>query len=153
MKLTEMMGPGCIIGSLEVKNKEEALRELTRAALHDISPEELEGVVKVLLDREKLGSTGIGDGTAIPHGKVSTVDSMKVAFGRSLKGIDFNALDGKPVFLFFLLLAPEGSQSIHLRVLAKISRMVRDASFRTRLMGAKDSKELYEIISKQDECC
>lgn len=153
MKIAEIINPECIVDKLEAKTKREVLEELVRAALRECTEEELEGVVKILCDRESLGSTGIGDGTAIPHGKVSVTDSMRVAFGRSPEGIDFNALDGKPVFLFFLLLAPENSQSIHLRVLAKISRMARDANFRTRLMEAKNRRELYEIINEQDDIC
>ncbi|MCX7982681.1 MAG: PTS sugar transporter subunit IIA [Syntrophales bacterium] len=153
MKIAEMMDPGCIVDNLEAKTKKDVLEELVKAALCDSAVEDLEKVVKVLLDRENLGSTGIGDGTAIPHGKVSIINSMRIAFGRSLQGVEFNALDGKPVYLFFLLLAPESSQSIHLRVLAKISRMARDADFRSRLMGAKNSREIYEIISTQDELC
>jgi len=148
-----MMGPQSVIDSLGAKTKREALVELAKAALQDMPGERIEGVVDILLDREKLGSTGIGDGTAIPHGKVPALHSMRVAFGRSLEGIDFNALDGKPVHLFFLLLAPENSQGMHLRVLAKISRMARDASFRAKLMEAKGVHELYEIINDQDSTC
>ncbi len=151
MKITDLIARESIIASLQAQTKQEVLIELTKAALHEDAGDKIDNVIKVLLDREKLGSTGIGDGTAIPHGKIPAVTTMKIAFGRSLAGIDFNALDGRPVYLFFLLLAPEHSQGMHLRVLARISRMVRDASFRSKLMQAKSTDEIYEIISSHDD--
>ena len=103
--------------------------------------------------RESLGSTGIGDGVAIPHGKVSDLHELVVAFGRSKKGIAFDAIDGKPVHLFFLLLAPENSTGQHLKALAKISKMLKTPNFRKKLIEAKTKSDLYKAIVEQDESC
>lgn len=109
--------------------------------------------IDVLQQREKLGSTGIGDGVAIPHGKISELQELVVAFGRSKSGIAFDAIDGKPVNLFFLLLAPENSTGQHLKALAKISKMLKTPNFRKKLFDAKTTSELYKTIVEQDESC
>ncbi|MBP7342344.1 MAG: PTS sugar transporter subunit IIA [Syntrophaceae bacterium] len=109
--------------------------------------------IDVLQQREKLGSTGIGDGVAIPHGKVSDLQDLVVAFGRSKTGIAFDAIDGKPVHLFFLLLAPENSTGQHLKALAKISKMLKTPNFRKKLLDAKSKSDLYKAIVEQDESC
>jgi PTS system nitrogen regulatory IIA component len=153
MKITEMLKKDYVIESLMTSTKKDALRELAQVILHDQPQYETETVVKVLLDREKLGSTGIGDGIAIPHGKLAKLDRLVVSFGRSLEGIDFNAMDGRPVHLFFLLLAPENSAGLHLKALAKISRMLKDDSFRRQLIEAGTKEELYRIIEEKDNCC
>jgi PTS system nitrogen regulatory IIA component len=103
MKIAEMLKKDYVIESLTTSTKKDALRELAQVILHDHPQYETETVVKVLLDREKLGSTGIGDGIAIPHGKLAMLDRLVVSFGRSPEGIDFNAMDGRPVHLFFSL--------------------------------------------------
>ncbi len=108
-------------------------------------------MVSVLMAREELGSTGIGDGIAIPHGKIPELDELIVSCGRSKKGIDFNARDGKPVHFFFLLLAPENSAGQHLKVLAMISRLSRNKVFRKKLMEAGSTTELYELIVEKDD--
>ncbi len=148
-----MLKKDYVIESLMTSTKKDALRELAQVILHDQPQYETETVVKVLLDREKLGSTGIGDGIAIPHGKLAKLDRLVVSFGRSLEGIDFNAMDGRPVHLFFLLLAPENSAGLHLKALAKISRMLKDDSFRRQLIEAGTKEELYRIIEEKDNCC
>ncbi len=108
-------------------------------------------MLHVLLEREKLGSTGIGDGIAIPHGKLAGLDEMVIAFGRSREGIDFEAMDGKPVHLFFLLMAPENSAGQHLKALAKISRMMKDELYRRALLEAKTHEDLVRIIAEKDD--
>ena len=108
-------------------------------------------MLHVLLERERLGSTGIGDGIAIPHGKLSGLEEMVVSFGRSREGIAFEAMDGKPVHLFFLLMAPENSAGQHLKALAKISRMLKDANFRKSLLEAKMHEDLFRIIAAKDD--
>jgi PTS system nitrogen regulatory IIA component len=107
-------------------------------------------VVEVLLDREKLGSTGIGDGIAIPHGKIKDLGGVVASFGRSPEGVDFESLDQKPAHLFFLLVAPENSAGVHLKALARISRLLKHPSFRKRLMEAENEEELFQIISEED---
>ncbi|HQC23908.1 MAG TPA: PTS sugar transporter subunit IIA, partial [Syntrophales bacterium] len=105
----------------------------------------------VLLEREKLGSTGIGDGIAIPHGKLKGLERLVISFGRSRQGVDFDAIDGKPVHIFFLLMAPESSTGQHLKALAKISRMLKDPGFRSDLMAAENAEEIYRKIAEKDE--
>ena len=107
----------------------------------------------VLQQREKLGSTDIGDGVAIPHGKVSELQDMVIAFGRSRRGVAFDAIDGKPVQLFFLLLAPEQSTGQHLKALARISKMLKTPNFRKTLVDAKNRADLYKAIVEQDATC
>jgi PTS system nitrogen regulatory IIA component len=103
------------------------------------------------LERERLGSTGIGDGIALPHGKLRELNKLLISFGRSINGLNFDSIDEQPAYLFFLLLAPENSAGIHLKALAKISRMLKDGNFRRRLMGAKSREEIYKIIIDKDE--
>jgi len=153
MKITEMLRKDCVIDVLTSATKKDTLRELAQVILREYPEYDDEKVVKVLLDREKLGSTGIGDGIAIPHGKLVMLDQLMVSFGRSPEGIDFNAMDGKPVHLFFLLLAPENSAGLHLKVLAKISRMLKDPDFRMQLLQAESTEALYKIISDKDDAC
>jgi len=140
-----------IIEELESSNKQEVLEEIARNIQKGKKKYNQAAMVKVLIEREKLGSTGIGDSIAIPHGKLNGLDDLIVAFGRSRQGVEFNAMDGKPVNLFFLLMAPEQSKSEHLKVLARISRMLKDLNFRKSLMEAKSRNELYQIIVDKDE--
>jgi PTS system nitrogen regulatory IIA component len=140
-----------IIEELKAKSKRAVLIELSEIFTRYHSGIQSEAMVEVLLDREKLGSTGIGDGIAIPHGKLKGLDHLVIAFGRSREGIDFDAIDGKPVHIFFLLMAPESSTGQHLKALAKISRMLKDPDFRSGLMSAKNTEELYQRIADKDE--
>ncbi|MDH3801907.1 MAG: PTS sugar transporter subunit IIA, partial [Deltaproteobacteria bacterium] len=110
-----------------------------------------EALVEVLLERERLGSTGIGDGIAIPHGKVQDLDELVLSFGRSSQGIEFDSMDGRPTHLFFLLIAPENSAGIHLRALAKISRLLKSSHFRQRLLEAGTEEELFQVIQEEDK--
>jgi PTS system nitrogen regulatory IIA component len=151
MQIMEMFKKEYIIEELKAKTKRAVLAELSEIFTHYHSDIQSEAMVEVLLDREKLGSTGIGDGIAIPHGKLKGLDSLVIAFGRSREGIDFDAIDGKPVHIFFLLMAPESSTGQHLKALAKISRMLKDQEFRSGLMSAKNTEELYRKIADKDE--
>jgi len=153
MKITEMLKQEFIIEALTSTTKKDTLWELSRVMFRNDPLYKPQEVVNVLLEREKLGSTGIGDGIAIPHGKLAMLDEMVVSFGRAREGIDFNAMDGKPVYLFFLLLAPENSAGLHLKVLAKISRMLKDVHFRSELMQAGSLEEIYRTISDKDDSC
>jgi len=110
-----------------------------------------EDLVKVLLERERLGSTGIGGGIGIPHGKMKDLESLVLGFGLSRKGVDFESLDGKPAHIFFLLVTPENSTGLHLKLLARISRILKNEPFKNRLLGASDSDEILSIIKEEDE--
>ena len=151
MKLSEILNPDNIIPDLRAKDKEGVLEELVDVIVSHDSSLDRDSLVKVLLEREKLGSTGIGDGIAIPHGKFRGLKHPVISFGRSLEGLDFDSMDGQPAFLFFLLVAPENSASIHLKALAKISKILKNSSFRNVLMQASSSKELYQTIIQNDE--
>ncbi|HTZ38749.1 MAG TPA: PTS sugar transporter subunit IIA [Syntrophales bacterium] len=151
MQITDMFKKEYIIEELKAHSKRAVLSELSEIFTRSHSGIQSEAMVEVLLEREKLGSTGIGDGIAIPHGKLKGLDSLVISFGRSREGIDFDAIDGKPVYLFFLLMAPESSTGQHLKALAKISRMLKDQEFRSSLLSAKNAEELYRRIAEKDE--
>jgi len=125
MDITDLIKKEFIIEELKSKTKKEVLLELSEVFLQGDFTVNCDAMVEVLLDREKLGSTGIGDGIAIPHGKLPGLENLIVSFGRTVEGIDFDSLDGKPVHIFFLLMAPENSAGQHLKALAKISRMLK----------------------------
>ena len=150
MKILELLDRTCISANLKAANKQEALEELAGILAPGPDGVKLETVVEVLLDRERLGSTGIGDNIAIPHGKLANLSKLRLAFGRSLKGVDFNSMDGKPTHLFFLLLAPINSAGLHLKALAKISRMLMSQPFRESLMKAASVDEIYRLLAERD---
>jgi PTS system nitrogen regulatory IIA component len=151
MKLSEILEEDNIILDLKAKDKNGVLEELAEAMTNHEPSLDTGSLIRVLLERERLGSTGIGDGVAIPHGKFRGVTHPIISFGRSLKGLDFESMDGQPAFLFFLLVAPENSASVHLKALAKIARILKNGSFRKVLMEASTKKELYQTIIQNDE--
>ena len=151
MKIVDFLPENLVFPSLTATSKEGVLEELARG-LGEGHPEIDPGrLVEVLLEREKLGSTAIGDGIAIPHGKLPGLSSVLGAFGRHAAGLDFQSLDGAPTKLFFLLVAPEDSAGMHLKALARVSRLLKDAAFRTRLVGAGTRDALYALIREEDE--
>ena len=103
------------------------------------------------MEREQLGSTGIGGGIGIPHGKLKEIDSLVLGFGLSRNGVDFESLDGKPTHIFFLLITPEDSTGLHLKLLARISRILKDDPFKSRLLNATSGGEIFKIIQEEDE--
>jgi PTS system nitrogen regulatory IIA component len=153
MKITEMLRREFVLAEMKARNKHDTLAELAGVFAKGKIKVNPEAMLHVLLERERLGSTGIGDGIAIPHGKVPGLDEMVVSFGRSREGIEFEAMDGKPVHLFFLLMAPENSAGQHLKALAKISRMLKDPNFRKNLLNAKMHEDLFRIIAEKDDEC
>ena len=151
MKISEILDKRLIIPQLHSKSKEGLLRELVHA-LAQVETDIDEGrMMEILLERESLGSTGIGDGVAIPHGKTKDVKRLMASFGRSLPGMDFQSMDGKPTHLFFLLIAPENSAGIHLKALAQISRLMKDSAFRKRLMEASTAEEIDSLFYEGEE--
>ena len=108
-------------------------------------------MVKVLLERERLGSTGIGGGIGIPHGKLKNLESLLLGFGLSRQGVNFDSMDGRPTHIFFLLLTPEDSAGIHLKLLARISRLLKNDDFKGRLMQSQTSEDIVAAISEEDE--
>ena len=151
MKLSDIISVDSIIPDLKARDKSGVLRELAKAICNVESSLEEDSLVKVLEERERLGSTGIGDGVAIPHGKINGIDRPLMCFGRSKQGVDFDSMDAKPVYLFFLLVAPENSAGAHLKVLAKIAKMLKNSGLRKKLLEAGDREEIYNIITQGDE--
>jgi len=151
MKLSELLGEENIVSELTARDKRTVLEELVEAIINSNSSVEKQSLVKVLLERERLGSTGIGDGVAIPHGKYPDLEQPLISFGRSIEGLDFESMDGQPAHLFFLLVAPENSANIHLKALATIARILKNSSFRKALMEATSSQEIYQRIAQYDE--
>ncbi len=150
MKISEILNKDSIIADLTADNKTGVLQELADAVAGSTqaSPNDIAAVLK---EREALGSTGIGGGIAIPHGKLDAVESVTVGFGLSRKGLEYDSLDDKPVHIFFLLLTPENSTGGHLKVLAQISKLLKMNHFKDRLKSAGSVNEIYEIIMEQDE--
>jgi len=151
MKITEMLKQEFILEELEGRGKKDVLAELSGVFKTPGINLDSKEMLKVLLEREKLGSTGIGEGIAIPHGKMAGLKEMVISFGRSSKGVDFETLDGRPAHLFFLLMAPENSSGLHLKVLAKISKMLKDNAFRKNLREAGTRSDLFRVISEKDD--
>lgn len=149
-RLADVIGNDGVITDLAATTREEALAELVDR-LAELRPDmDREELLRRLLERERLGSTGIGGGVAIPHAKMPLVGKPLVVFGRSRTGIAFDSLDGRPVRLFFLLIADEESVDLHLRLLAATSRLLRNRELRDRLLEAADPDTLYGIIEEQD---
>jgi len=151
MRLSEILDAKNIIPDLKARDKKKALEELAECIVKTRPSVDKDSLVKVLLDRERLGSTGIGDGVAIPHGKFHGINEPIISFGRSIKGLDFESMDGQPVFLFFLLIAPENSASVHLKALARIAKILKNSSFRKMLMELPTREELHKAIIQNDE--
>ncbi len=153
MKIMDFLNDKAIEGNLVSTNKKEVVRELVELLIRakEIKTKDKEKIVKVLLERESLGSTGIGQGIAIPHGKTEAVRRIVAAFGLSRQGIKFASLDGEAVHLFFLILAPADSVGAHLKALARISRLLKNKNFRQVLKEAKNEEELLNIIKREDK--
>ena len=151
MKIMDFLDKRAITANLKATDKESAVRELVDLLTSAGDIKNKEELIKSVLTRESLGSTGIGQGIGIPHAKTQTVKSLVAAFGLSQIGVNFESLDGEPVHIFFLLVAPEESAGPHLKALARISRMLKDKHFRDMLRKAKDEKEVLRIIQEEDD--
>ncbi len=148
--MTDFLPKEAVIPALEGRGKIEVITELC-SILASLYPEvEKETLVKVILERERLGSTGIGKGVAIPHGKIQGLSRIIVSFGRSREGVDFEAVDGNPAHFFFLILVPHNSAGFHLKVLAAVANMMNSEKVRQSLMGAEDREEIYSIIEEAE---
>jgi PTS system nitrogen regulatory IIA component len=153
MKIVDFVRPELIVPELQARDKAEVIRELAdHLAVHVGGGKSLdrEQLAKVLMERERLASTAIGEGVAIPHGKLDAVGKLVACVGRAPQGVDFDSMDGRPTHLFFVLVAPENSTGVHLKALARISRLFKDPEFRTRLMQARGADELFKVISDED---
>jgi PTS system nitrogen regulatory IIA component len=146
MPLTDLVAPNAVIPALKVNGKKQAMQELAAKAAK-LSGQNERIVFETLMQREKLGSTGVGNGIAIPHGKLPNLPKLFGLFARLDRGIDFEALDGQPVDLIFLLLAPEGAGADHLKALARVARLLRDTEVATKLRESRDADALYAVLT------
>jgi PTS system nitrogen regulatory IIA component len=150
MKISEILNKDSIIADLTADNKTGVVRELAGAVAKSVQAEP-DTIASVIMEREALGSTGIGGGIAIPHGKLDGVEKVTIGFGLSRNGIDYDSLDNRPVHIFFLLLTPQNSTGGHLKVLAQISKLLKMDSFKNGLKSAGSVEEIHDIITAQDE--
>lgn len=150
MKLTDILIRDACVVDMQAKTKKEALRELADSlgnAVEGLAPGEL---LDMLLEREKLGTTAMGDGIAIPHARVESLDRLLASFGRSRQGVDFDSVDGKRTHLFFLLVAPGTEGSAHLLTLARLSRFLTQPDFRAKLLEVEVTDDLFRAIGEEE---
>lgn len=151
MKIMDFLDKKAIKLDLQSAEKEDALKELVDLLAETQEIGDKKGILKALIERESLGSTGIGQGIAIPHGKTDKVSELVAVLGISQKGVNFEALDGEPVYIFFLLVAPKDTAGPHLKALAQISRLLRDSYFCELLKRCKTVDEVYDFIRREEE--
>jgi PTS system nitrogen regulatory IIA component len=146
MPLTDLVARNAIIPALKVTGKKQALQELAAKAA-ELTGQSERTVYEILLQREKLGSTGVGNGIAIPHGKLARLDRLFGLFARLERPVDFESLDRQPVDLIFLLLAPESAGADHLKALARVARLLRDAEIANKLRESRDADAIYAVLA------
>jgi len=151
LKIMDILVKDAAILDLASDSKEAVIEEIARAAADAEPALNASRLQEVLMDREALQSTGIGEGVAIPHGKISGLDRIVASFARSVKGVDFESIDGQPTHLFFLLVVPEHSGGQHLKALARVSRFFRDPDFRQKLIAAGSLDEVFRCVQEEDE--
>jgi PTS system nitrogen regulatory IIA component len=150
MKLTDILTKDFVIADFAGTDKESVLLEFTDFLEQKGAIKNKEILLSALIEREKLGSTGIGESIAIPHAKLDETDHMITLFGRSIKGVEFESLDKKPVHFVCLVIAPSNSTGLHLKALARISRILKSSTLRESLQNAKDMDEIYSILVDED---
>ena len=150
MRLVDFMSEKLVIAGLSGTTRDDALKEIVACIVAVRDDINADRALSVLTEREKLGSTGVGQGLAIPHARLSNLDRTVACFARSTEGVAFAARDGKPTHLLFTILAPDGKASSHLKALARASRLFRDPAFRQELLAAGGSAEIYRLIDEQD---
>jgi len=153
MKIMDFLHKKAVTVDLKSRDKKGVIRELVALTIRtgEVKPKDKESLVKILFDRELLGSTGIGLNIGIPHGKSPGVKNLIGAVGISKPGVNFDSLDGEPAYIFFLLIAPQESAGPHLKALARISRLLKDKYFRDMLRNASSEKDLLSAIAKEDQ--
>lgn len=150
MKILDVLNTDAINVDLKAKDKKGILEELVAPVVPESGADHNE-LVKVLMERERLGSTGIGGGIGIPHGKLKNLESLILGFGLSRSGVDFESIDNRPTHIFFLLLTPENSAGLHLKLLARISRLLKNEELKSRLMQAQSAQDVINVIREDDE--
>jgi nitrogen PTS system EIIA component len=150
MTVTDILSPERVIPELRATTKEEVLTELAGLLAGPATGADVARLTAVLRERERLNSTAIGEGIAIPHGRLSGLRSVVAGFARSSRGVDFESIDKHPTHLFFVLIAPDDAAAMHLKALARISRLLKDKDFRARLLGLEDRQALFDAIVEED---
>ena len=150
MKLTEILIHDACIVDMQARTKKEALRELAEALSAAFPSLDAAKLLDMLLEREKLGTTAMGDGIAIPHARVESLDRLLATFGRSRHGVDFDSVDGKRTHLFFLLVAPGTEGSAHLLTLARLSRFLAQPEFRAKLLEVEGTEDLFQAVEEEE---
>ncbi len=150
MKLVDIIHPELICTDLTSSGKTDVLSELGTLLANKIETVDANEITKILVERERLATTGIGEGVAIPHGKTEGIETIYAAVGISRTGVPFDAVDNDPVHIFVALLAPLSSSGDHLRALARISRLLKDPGIRSQLMGVRETQELFDILISED---
>lgn len=150
MKIVDLIARDMIVPALAGTDKRAILEELAAHVARHQPRIDRAALTRVLVDREALASTAIGEGVAIPHGKLPAVTEIVACLGRVQAGVDFDAMDKQPTYLFFVLVAPESSTGAHLKALARISRVFKDSQFRRRLLDAVDADAMYAVITEED---
>ena len=146
MPTPDLVSPNAIIPAMKVNGKKQALQEIAAKAA-SLTGQNEKAILEILLQREKLGSTGVGNGVAIPHGKLPKLGNVFGLFARLERPVDFEALDGQPVDLIFLLLAPEGAGADHLKALARVARLLRDPEVARKLRASNGAEALYAVLA------
>ena len=146
MPTLDLVSPNAIIPAMKVNGKKQALQEIAAKAA-SLTGQNEKAILEILLQREKLGSTGVGNGVAIPHGKLPKLGNVFGLFARLERPVDFEALDGQPVDLIFLLLAPEGAGADHLKALARVARLLRDPEVARKLRASSGAEALYAVLA------
>lgn len=150
MRVVDFLQPDCVVANLDATSKPAVLAELSERLARSVPGVDAPTLRRILEERELLASTAIGDGIAIPHGKLDSVGHLVGVLGRAVKGIEFESIDGKPTHLVFMLVAPASSTGVHLKALARLSRLFRDPDFRQRLLAAPSSEAMYQVIAEED---
>lgn len=150
MKLNEILVREACVVDMKARTKKEALRELSEVLAGSVKGLDGAGLLDMLLEREKLGTTAMGDGIAIPHARIEALDRLLASFGRSRQGVDFDSVDGKPTHLFFLLVAPGREGSAHLLTLARLSRMLSSPEFRSKLLDVESNDDFFRVLEEEE---
>ncbi|MEE8165532.1 MAG: PTS sugar transporter subunit IIA [Myxococcota bacterium] len=150
MKLTDILVREACIIDMKARTKKEALRELSQLLTAEVKNLDAAGLLDMLLEREKLGTTAMGDGIAIPHARIESLDRLLASFGRSRQGVDFDSVDGRLTHLFFLLVAPGKEGSAHLLTLARLSRLLASPEFRSKLLEIETCDDLFRALEEEE---
>jgi PTS system nitrogen regulatory IIA component len=150
MRIAEFLREDLVYPDLAASDKAGVLGEMSAGLARAYPALPAGRLAETLLEREKLGSTGVGEGVAIPHGKLPGIPGLIAAFARKKAGVDFAAIDGRPTYLFFVLFAPENSAGLHLKALARISRLFKQPQLRQAILAAEDGPAIYRLISEED---